>query len=675
MSDVKENNLITIKNAARKLGIKSEIIQYQIDLGKIESVEGMVDESVCDRISEQQNLYIGIKMFLKNHDSDRFDSRYSKNRDKYIDFLEDNDFFGIEIVDSEDVLFALPEKEEFYLLKEDAQYLEYRSEMFFEDFGLTEAEKVRKIISHSKEHPSSKNYIKKYLDYIKDDSNIYTPALTMFVKAIFDIADVKLLTDEDIVSVVENAVFVRTKELLVDFFQYVAKYEIVKYHKVKLRKKESYSEPAYSYEEFVKLAKVLFNEDYDKEHGLSKKALENSKYAEMWMFLSCHYVCGWRASDICDRWVYLTLKSNDNPFKINIETLKEDILNGNISEKTYKNVALYAVRRIEMANNTPGKTGLGKLRSEVVPELQVFFGKLMLIAEYHHISSGKGYMNSNRSAEYRNWVKCKEFFGEDIFAITGKRSISSRRLNKSYLQGIEQSAKDNGNTTLVAHMVASFARSHANISTTLIYLKDHGLTGESADVVLYSMWQRKVFGAYLYYALIAAYPESFEKLPMREQTMIMELIPLSVYELETLGTTFLASYRIKEVFSEGKTEEPKEILKAMFAISQGMGKGKDKGVYCKKRALGLSCINPKFNSCIANVCPHHVFTSEGVPALVEVIKDYQRKFLSTGNMKYKAALKTKIVPAFQDIINAIIREMSEEEKAGMRKLLQEALNE
>ena len=40
---------------------------------------------------------------------------------------------------------------------------------------LCKAEKVRKIISHSKEHPSSKNYIKKYLDYIKDDSNIYTP--------------------------------------------------------------------------------------------------------------------------------------------------------------------------------------------------------------------------------------------------------------------------------------------------------------------------------------------------------------------------------------------------------------------------------------------------------------------------------------------------------------------
>ena len=72
--------------------------------------------------------------------------------------------------------------------------------------------------------------------------------------------------------------------------------------------------------------------------------------------------------------------------------------------------------------------------------------------------------------------------------------------------------------------------------------------------------------------------------------------------------------------------------------------------------------------------PYHVFTSDGVPALVRVIKEYQLKELTTGNKKYGIALKAKIIPAFQDIINAIIKEMSEEDKAGTKKLIEEALN-
>lgn len=44
MSDTKEkkDNLITVYKAAQSLGIKAEVLQYQIDAGNIDSVEGMV---------------------------------------------------------------------------------------------------------------------------------------------------------------------------------------------------------------------------------------------------------------------------------------------------------------------------------------------------------------------------------------------------------------------------------------------------------------------------------------------------------------------------------------------------------------------------------------------------------------------------------------------------------
>ena len=673
MTEINKDDLITTYMASKITGVKSQVIKNQIEAGNIESMGDMIHKSACNLILKQKVTFIGIKAFLKEHDNDKFESKYVKNRNKYIDFLEKNDYFGIEIIDPKDILFDLPEREDFFITKEDAQFLEFKSEQFFKEFGYTEKEKVKWIINHSKEHIVSTEYIKKYLIYIEDEDNIFTPSLTAFVKMVFDMPDIKQLTDEDIIDAINDEEVVKTKAYLLDYLKFVARYEKVKYHNIEIKKKESNSIFAYAYKDFVGLAKILFNADYDKEHTLTLKALENSKYIEMWMFLSCHYICGWRSSDICDRWVYPDLKSNDNPFKIDISTIKEDIINGNITDETYAKISLYVIKRIEMANNVPQKTGIGKLRSEIVPELRAFFGKLILIAEYHHIASGEGYMNSHRIASYRNWVFCMEFFGEEMYKITGKCSISSRRLNKSYLQGIEQSAKDNGNTTLVAHVVAAFARNHASIDTTSIYLKDHGLTGESAEVVLYMMMQRGVFSVSLYNALIAAYPEAFEKLSAKEQTAIMEKIPLSAYELETVGTSLIASFRMTEVFNEGKTEEPKEILKAMFAIAQGKGKGKESGIYCKKKALGYACENPTYESCLANICPYHVFTSDGVPALVRVIKDYQIKELATGNRKYGIALKTKIIPAFQDTINAIIKEMSEEDKAGTKKLIKEAL--
>ena len=665
--------LFTIPNAAKVLGLKKEVIQYHVEIGNIELIDGKLSSETVDAIRNQQNTFIGIKEFLVLHDNNRFVSKLAKHRNKYIDFLETNDYFGIEIIEPEEILYNIPGKEDFYITKEDAQLLEFESERFFSEYGLSEEEKIRRIILISHDNKECCEYINKYLEYIYD-KGIYTPALTSFVRTACELPDIKGLTDEDILYAIENIEVKVTKKHLINFLNYVARFENVKYHEINVKKKEKGVIQAYSYETFIDLARILFNETYDKEHNLTLKALDNSKYVETWMFLSCHYICGWRASDICDRWIYPDLKSNNNPFGINFDTIREDIITGKISEEIYDKVALYSVKKIELSNNSPHKTGMGKLRSSITPDLLHFFGKLILIAEYHHFTSGKGYMNSNRITKYQNWVMLREFFGYDIDSITDRRPISSRRLNKSYLQGMEKTAIENGNTTLVAHVIASFARNHSDINTTLTYLKDHGLTGESAEVVLYMMMQRGVFSVSLYNALIAAYPEAFEKLSAKEQTAIMEKIPLSAYELETVGTSLMASEKMAEVFAEGKTEEPIEILKAMYAIAQGKGKAKDSGIYCKRKALGLCCEHPAYESCLANLCPYHVFTSDGVPALIRVIKDYQQKEFVTGNKKYSIALKTKIIPAFQDIINAIIKEMSEEERTGTKRLIEEALN-
>ncbi len=677
MQFIENRELIDIKDAAKRLGIKPDIIRYHIEEGKIEDFDGKIKKSVCDLIKKQKNEYIGIKSFLQQHDNERFISKYSQNRQKFIDEFEKNFRYNISIIDPSEVLFDYPGREEFYFLKEDAQYLEYRSEQFFRDFGLSDEEKVKRLLESEKNHRKSQTYLKSYMDYLGVDKNIYTPSFTEFVKLVLDLPDITSITNETALTVYKEAEGKRVKELFRQFLRYVKNFEQVMYGDISPKKMENVSlaNTAYTYVEFVKIAIALFNVNYDKAHKLTEKALENHLFAEMWLYLSCHYVCAWRSADICNNWVYLDLKSNDNVFGIKKDTLKEDIINGKITDETYAKVALYAIRKIEMANNTPAKTGNGKLRAEITPELRIFFGKLILIAEYHHITSGEGYMMATRTWRYKNWVECKEFFGDEMFELTGFHNLSSTRLNKSYLQGLEKTARENSETTIVAHMIASLARNHSDIDTTAIYIRDHGLTGENAETVLYMLFERRVFGDALYNALIAAYPDSFKKLPAKIQTEIISKIPISAFDLESIAPSFRAGEEIKDSLAKGDKEEPLRILKEMFAIGQGKGRAKDKGVFCKKRALGLECVHPKYESCIANLCPYHVFTAEGLPSLIKVVEDYYNKYLKTGNVKYRLILDNKIKPAFQDIIKALLKEMSEEEKNSIKLMLKEGLDD
>jgi len=666
---------MTVEAASRFLGIRAAVLRDHIDSGEIGYEDGMITGSSLAEIRKQKTDFISLREFLEAYDGSRFSSRQAADRTKYIEFLEKHRYFGIEVIPPDKVFFSVPGRDDFYIRRADTEFLDYESRGFFEDFGVSEREKVARILKDSKGHGTTRRCVENYLAFMEDGENIYTPSLTGFVRIVFEIPDISIASDNDIIAAIEAAELGKTKSYLADFFTYVFSRETVRYHRFALKKDESEALPAYTYEEFAHLAKILFNTGYEREHRLTEKALDNSWYAEMWMFLACHYVCGWRASDICSRWVYPNLKGESNPFGICTETLKEDILRGAIQDEVYETVAMYVIRRIEMAYNVPQKTGHGRLRSEILPELRPFFGKLTLIAEYHHLVSGEGYMKPCRIYRYRNRVDCRDFFGEEILKVTGMRHISSRRLNKSYLQGLEQTARDNGNTVLVSHVIAAYARNHADADTTVVYLRDHGLTGETAGVVLFMMMQRGVFGADLYHALLAAYPDTFKSLSAGEQTRLMAKIPLSAYELETSGAVLAASEEIYGRLSLGDTKVPSETLKAMLAVSRGRGRAKEEGIYCMRKALGLCCDHPLYGSCIANLCPSHIFTAEGIPSLLRVLRDYAGKYGRTGNVKYAAALKKCIIPAFQEILNDVIRGMADDEKGAVRKLIEEGLDE
>lgn len=466
------------------------------------------------------------------------------------------------------------------------------------------------------------------------------------------------------------------KRHLACFLNYVYDNEEVNYGRINLNKSEANSRPAYSEQDYVCLARMLFNEDYITENRLVEKAIENHFYAETWMFLSLFFVCGWRAGSICKHWVYPYI-SEENHWNINIHSLREDILNRKIPDDVYSDITTYSIKKIELMNVGPDKTAASnppKLRAAILPDLRPFFGRIALIAEYHRISIDDGYMQANRISEYCNWVRLRYFFGEEYIETFGRNNIETRRLNKSYLQDEVEASQELGYSPLKAHVIASFSRNHKNIDTTIAYLKDHGLTGETAELVLYMMLQRGVFGSSLYIALLEAFPETFPKLTKEEQTYIMEQIPISAYELEVCGKPHFAGVQLVEHVKKGDSKQAIDILKAMYEVGNNRGQGKEPGVYCRLRAMGYTCEHAPYESCIANVCEHHIFTKEALPSLVKVIIEYEQKYKETGNQKYKEILTQIIKPTFTDAINYILATMNEETRRNTKKFIGELLN-
>ena len=67
-------------------------------------------------------------------------------------------------------------------------------------------------------------------------------------------------------------------------------------------------------------------------NNVIEKSLEKSIVFETWLYLSIHYVNGWRQNNICDTWPYLDDERVIKKYGNNIEKLKEDILQEKIDD-------------------------------------------------------------------------------------------------------------------------------------------------------------------------------------------------------------------------------------------------------------------------------------------------------------------------------------------------------
>ena len=305
----------------------------------------------------------------------------------------------------------------------------------------------------------------------------------------------------------------------------------------------------------------------------------------------------------------------------------------------------------------------------------MFYGLLTLIAETHMLRSGDGYMKPQRASLYQNKMQLRDFFGRPMWDILGGQNIQSRRLNKDFLQGVEKAAREQGCGGVMASAVASYARNHTSLNTIRTYLQDHRLTGENADMVLYYMMERGVFGFELYQTLITAYPDAMRRLTLKEQNQVIEQMNVTPLQLEEAESGVRSILAIQTEFKNGNDTAVLQMLKTMYEITQNRGQGKDHGVYCLLRAERMACQHAEWDSCLANGCPYLVFTKIGYLPLLRILLKYQTE-ANKGNKKAQTVLQQVLIPRYQKILNQLMKDMnmSKEDRNGLKLIMRETLN-
>lgn len=668
----------TIKELAEVTQMSKTQLKRRVREGKFMLVDGLIPEEIANQIMMEHEKYIGLCEFAIMHESENFHGSKAYDRKQLQFLLQEKDFYGLHIV-LPDELLSGSDKEKVYFLREDIPLLEEKLETFFWGFALSEKEKVDYLIRHDQAHRETCRLLKDFMSVYLFEKNV-TPSFTALVHILLRSPDVLMLKDADIARILSLDAPVSTKDNLVMFLNYAkSKNGKIKYSTIARKKEAPVTIPAYSNETYLGLARCFFNAEYIDEHDLIRKALDDHFACEMWLYLTLFYTCGWRAEDVCRGWQYPNWGENTVPKGVDISSLYEDILYDRLPEKLYDAVCDKAIIDINVKNRLPGKTSAHSPRSLSIlisPNLKPFYGLLTLIAESHHLRSGEGYMKANRTSAYQNNKRLRRFFGEEINDILFGENIQSRRLNKDFLQGIEEEARQSGKG-LLCSAVASYARNHVSLQSIRTYLKDHKLTGESAETVLYFMIERGVFGIEYYQTLLTAYPDVFRELPMNEQNKLITMLTDAVTPLvaEINLSEKAASDHVISAFKRGDEEETLSILEAMFEITQDRGAGKDEGIYCMRRARCEACRKPSYETCIAACCDESIFTRLGYKPLIKVLLDYQ-KSADKGDVKADAVLKKVLIPRYQKIINQLIKQtqMSKSERIGLRRMLEDALN-
>jgi len=645
-------------------GMRRADILAHIESGKIKGQKrgklftfNLVEKNRLQALSVE---YIGFFRHVRNYEeeSNLFSLKKRECRDEVIEFMTENAWFGADALKADDVFFANTDGEIYFVRKTDEAKFTPNIRLWIASYGESDENKLRLLLHRLRQlYPTTEALLSSFFE--KEYTGEYAAAwrLTDFLCAVLT-GEITKLTDETLDDVATKM----DVELPLNSARMFSAFLLHLRHKRKLgngwayrfgSRSERTDNDAYPAPDFLKMAYIIFNEEAWSSEYLKEKAFQSGKNANLWLFTALHFVCGWRGSDI----VRLPMPK----LTCDGKTIRERLFAGNFDADSLLEEVLL---RLRLAPMKPNKT-----ESFDTPELKLFVAEslrkhlafiLATAASYQeNISPGEAFIRRAGSV-----TEIRDFFGANFLAACGNKGFSTRRANKSYLQGLEAHA-DNAPGKPKGYMLAALARSHkggygALPRTTEIYLRDARFSGYSPEFVAREMFERGVF-SFIPALLLDMYEGNrYAKLPASAQTQLMAEIGIGATGLEGLAFTvqraFEKARRAVAEIMERPIEMRESVENILQNIASGNAPGRQDGFLCLMTAAGLACTDSDRSSCIG--CGSEIYTKTILRLLIsEYSRLLQKKKISEKpeSDRCDSIIKKAVLPAISEILSSAER--------------------
>lgn len=420
---------------------------------------------------------------------------------------------------------------------------------------------------------------------------------------------------------------------------------------------------AYSESEYLNLVYHLINEEYSQKNNMYIKAAESKAYVDTWLYLSLHFICALRDTDLS---LIYHPKLNYKPEEV-IQMVKD----GTYTSDMAKAISAELMHWMYYLGYAPHKTerfsDVPKVKFFIPASLEEHFGILFSLAEAYHQLAGL----SDEDPLIRRITTHAEIernMGEEIGSMFLEEDFSARKANKSYLQSIEMFADpilaNQGIEGTKAYMIASLARSHKGgygnfAKTTAVYLRDANFSGLSADFVAKELFERGVLSSIVSMLLQIITGGEFNVYSVRSQTNLIQSMNLRPSEVESLiGVSEAAIQRSRKVVDEIMTIDPQNqnemITNILHKLAIGDAPSKVEGIMCIMMAITGKC---PFRNRDCYGCEYDVATKAAGYHVMSEYRRIRRLYNNTNDPLEKEQLSFLLTKRLLPFLQHLLQEM------------------
>lgn len=661
----------SINAFARKFGIAFHTLKQKLESNSVEILEKnnrkYIDKKYLEAAIKESERIIGFREIVEGlvkKLNSKMDSKSPRHLNMLITFVSGNNYFGVECILSP--VYKLHDSLNFYIYKKDRGIMEDGIMEYLLLCNKPYNVKINILCRDSAfdDKKITVKFIKEYLNYVnKDKMPTYVEAVN-FLRLTAD-KELTLYTDEEISAYMKFSLKELTKAgctNLIGLYGYMQKNVECKSTLVlgyDSRPDEKENITPYDVAQYMKLAYMIFNEEYWKTHNMIHKAIVRERYAKIWLYHAMHYICDWRRADIIGNLPRITLGSSP-------EKILQEIESGIITESQYKNVCNEIATIVNYKPEKPNKIKRFKraplLRLYIPESFSSVIGMLTMVCEAHNQIKGKKEALCHMSKSFVTLDGCNQFFGDEYNDLFDGHKMSNRRANKSHMTMLSETGEKLGTD---GYLIASYARSHTGginklSEVTSKYLQAK-MDGYSIDEITKNLFERGVcsFVPFLFCDFLRK--EEFSKIGIKDQTFIMNSLPIKAFDIENLLKTDDAisvsiKRKVAEVIKWANKDNVSELIKeALESIVNGECIGKNEGVYCLRKACGKECSEKYRTTCIG--CGYEMYVKAFILGLRNEIK-FQEHSLDVAKtagerIKRTAILAEKLYPTVVELLSTV----------------------